>query len=44
MSFCYAQLAKKLLIFLRLTGVKLNEFTEIVARVKPVWDKMQVCC
>jgi hypothetical protein len=40
MPFSYIQLAKKPVIFLRLTGVKVDEFKEIVTRVKPVWDKV----
>ena len=38
MAISYSKLAKKPLIFLRLTGVKLEEFQTICARVQPVWE------
>lgn len=35
----YQRLAKKPLIFLRLTGVKVEEFENLCARIKPYWQE-----
>ena len=38
MQLTYEKLSKKPLIFLRLTGLKVNEFTAIVEKVRPLWE------
>ena len=39
MSLNYKKLNKKPLVFLRLTGVKISEFSRICERVRPLWDE-----
>lgn len=39
MALTYKAIAKKPVIFLRLTGVKVEQFQEIAAKVEPEWYK-----
>lgn len=39
MSLSYARLNRHPLIFLRLSGLKIPEFQEICARVRPIWEQ-----
>ena len=39
MNLSYGRLKKHPLIFLRLSGVKVQEFQEICEGVKPLWEK-----
>jgi DDE superfamily endonuclease/Helix-turn-helix of DDE superfamily endonuclease len=41
MSLNYKRISKKPVIFLRLTGVKFLEFSELCERVKPAWEALE---
>jgi hypothetical protein len=42
MGISFGKLSKHKVIFLRLTGVSLSDFEEIVSRVRPAWDKLEL--
>jgi hypothetical protein len=41
MSLTYKKISKRPVIFLRLIGVKVSEFTDLCERIKPLWETVE---